>query len=225
MSLFFWYNISIVIGALLAIISYYFLRWKNEKFHLLVAVLVTYISVIEITGRYLTILNIPNTLIYNLGFVFAEVLLILFLFHIIFHNKHYSKLLFISACFFVLYFTFNALLLQPFILFQSYSYMVGSLLIIGFSLAYFYEEVQKSNQVQDNLLLNPEFWTVSLIGLFFSTTVFIFAAVNTMSEHMPGELINQLALLIQVSGAIMYLGIGAALLICSYILSRSRKMA
>lgn len=225
MSVFDWYTISIILGAILAIISYFFYRWKNEKFHLLCAIFLSYISILEIIGRYYFIKKINNIIIYNFGFVLAEILLILLLYHLIFRNRKYSKFLLYSGLFFILYFVFNALYLQSITIFQSYTYMVGSLIIISFSMLFFYEEVQKSNQVWDNLILNPEFWTVSLMGVFFASTIFGFTAMNTINEQMSIDLILQIFSLIRVVGAIMYLGMGAALLICSYKFTRSKKMA
>lgn len=225
MSLLFWYNTSIIFGAILAVYSYLFYRWKNEKFHLLTALFLCYISILEIIGSYFASNGINNLLIYNFGFVFAEILLLLLLYHYIFKSKKYDKFLVSGAIFFVIFFFLNALYLQPITIFQSYPYMVGSLLIIGFSLLYFYEEIQKSNQVWENLMLNPEFWTVSLMGVFFASTIFGFTAMNTINEQMSTDLIVQIFGLIRVVGAVMYLGIGAALLICSYILSRSKKLA
>ncbi len=225
MILFYWYNISILTGALLAFISYFFFRWKNGKLHLLAALLISYIAILEIIGKYLSVNKINNILLYNLGFILVEILLILLIYHLIFQNQKYSKLLFVSSCIYVLIYISNAMFLQPIAIFQSYTYMVGSLFVIGFSLLYFYEELQKSNRVWDNLLLNPEFWTVSLMGIFFATTIFTFTALNTISERMSSELVSQLFGLVRLIGAIMYFGIGAAFLICSYLLSRNKIRA
>lgn len=80
---------------------------------------------------------------------------------------------------FVIFFVVNILLLQPLDTFPSYSYALGSLLLVVYGLLTFqnwFEEVPATN-----ILSLKEFWAISGILLYFGSGFFIFITYHYLS--------------------------------------------
>ncbi|WP_373520709.1 hypothetical protein [Aquiflexum sp.] len=67
MELFYWYNILIILGMFLSIPYFFVGDIENRRKHLVIFLILLFISLVEILGKYKQLLGQNNTLIYNVG--------------------------------------------------------------------------------------------------------------------------------------------------------------
>ncbi|WP_194975727.1 hypothetical protein [Aquiflexum lacus] len=203
-----WYNGLIAIGMLVSI-PYFFLSEKEyQKKHLLIFLILVCTSVVEVRARQLQLLKINNTLVVNTGYIIIGISL-LFLFFYLTLNQSKKPLYFWII--YMGWIIINSIFFQPIATtFQNYSWALGSLLIIGMCLYFFFGLFSKSQFENKNLISIPEFWIVSFLMFFYASSFLYFISFTFYEERMDMALYLQLNFLIKIMGSVMYLVMGLA---------------
>jgi hypothetical protein len=211
MELFYWYNLLIILGMLLSIPYFFIGENQNRKKHLVIFLILIIIIAVELLGRYLSLSGSKNnTFIYNIGYVTIGLSLKISFFFLVFHEKKEKSLVLLLLTLFITWCFINFLLIQPFGVFHHYSLTFGSLIIIGLCFNYFYGIFFKNWCLEKNLLAIQDFWIISFLMFFYSSSLLYFLSFSFFTENFKIELFIQLNFLIKVLGVMMYIVMGLA---------------
>jgi hypothetical protein len=161
---------SEIISLIVSIVCYSSLRntiLRYFPFFLL------FIVAAELTGTYIgQVLHASNHTLYNftyfVGFIFYTSL-----YYQIYQVPTHRKILVYIAVLFLLFYTLNIFFIQKIGIFNSYSVILGSLILIVYTCLYFLELIQQVKPAKT--LKEPLFWISSgiliscLIGFFYWT--------------------------------------------------------
>jgi hypothetical protein len=103
----------------------------------------------------------------------------------------------------------NTALFQTLDQLQTYSFIAGSFLIIGFSFHYFYQVFNANTFEGQNLLSVPSFWITTFVLFFYACSFVFFASIRLMDKNDFWIYIN-IFNMIKIMGALMYLVMGFA---------------
>ena len=203
-----WYNGLIVIGMLVSI-PYFFLSEKGyQKKHLVIFLILLCTSVSEVRAKQLQLLKINNSFVVNTGYIIIGISLLFLFFHLILNQSKKPLYLWIIYMGWII---INSIYFQPITAtFQNYSWALGSLLIIGMCLYFFYSIFSKNQFENKKLISVPEFWIVSFLMFFYAGSFLYFISFTFYYERMDMALFMQLNFLIKIMGSIMYLVMGLA---------------
>ena len=84
---------------------------------------------------------------------------------------------------FFAFWCFNMIFIQPYYEFNSYSYALAALLIVGFSLYNFHQLI--THLPSSNILTLKGFWILAALLTYFGSSFFIFITYNYLSEFDP----------------------------------------
>lgn len=202
-----WYNGLIVIGMLASIPYFFLAERENRKKHLVIFLILLCTSVSEVRAKQLQLLQINNTLVVNTGYIIIGISLLFLFFYLILKSKKPLYLWIIYMGWIII----NSIFFQPIATtFQNYSWALGSLLIIGMCLYFFYSIFSKNQFENNNLISVPEFWIVSFLMFFYACSFLYFISFSFFYDRMDITFYMQLNLLIKIMGGIMYLVMGLA---------------
>ena len=122
--------------------------------------------------------EINNHWLYHLNCVLIQVLFTGY-FLKIFKEKKIKKMIAITFSCFIIFAVLNAAFIQPYNTFNSYSYALGSLLIVSYCLLSFHYLIDKLPS--SNLLSLKEFWAGAGILIYFGSCFFIFISYHYLS--------------------------------------------
>lgn len=208
MNLLDWYNGIILVGLLLSI-PHFFLSKTFKSQHLVTFIILLTASLLELYGTYTYLRKINNNLAYNIFFVYGETLLILSLFYIIFKEEKIKLLLKITSISFLIYGSVICLFFQNLETFHTSSFSLGSLIVIICSIYFFLSIILKDNYLGENLMINPIFWIITSIFLFYTTTFLYFSFFNLLF-NLDMSLITTLGNFKRILAVVMYLVMGLA---------------
>lgn len=170
------YHYFIALSLLVSILTYK--RTSPLYIRLLTPFLLLTLA-IECYNSYLSSVNEPNTVIYNFFSAF-EFCFYLFLISLIIRSKRVKKQIWISIGSYALAATVNIIFIQGVHTFHSTTYAAGCLLVVAFSIFYFYELFRTPGQ--GGLLYNPAFWICSALLFFYCCSFPLFGLVNLWSK-------------------------------------------
>lgn len=148
---------------------------KLFPFFLLVTIL------IEVTGMILWRMGKSNIILYNLFAVFAVTFYLFYLKNIIRHRL-VKSLITTAIIIYPIFAIINIFFIQV-DAFQSITYSLGCLLIVGACVFYFYELFQLKQSIQ--LSREPAFWISSALLFFFTCTLPFIGLTNFLYEVSP----------------------------------------
>jgi hypothetical protein len=183
------------------------LSYKNQ--HRCIFIILVTIATLESYGTYTSSRGINNALAYNIFFVHVETILILYFFALVSKDSKFRKIVFLIIALFILWGVTNTALFQTLDQLQTYSFIAGSFLIIGFSAHYFYQVINANTFEGQNLLSVPSFWIVTFVLFFYACSFLFFASIRLMDESNFGIYTN-IFNMIKIMGALMYLVMGFA---------------
>jgi len=201
------YLILIWIGTLLSIPSFFISneQYKNQQRCIFIILLT--ISILESYGTYTSSKGINNALVYNIVFVYLETILFLYFFALTSNGPRFIKKVYLIITFFILFGILNTAFSQSLDQLQTYSFSVGSFLIIGFSLHYFYQIFNSNMFKGQNLLSVPSFWIITFVLFFYACSFLFFASARLMDVNSFG-LYRNIYYMILILGSLMYLVMG-----------------
>lgn len=208
MNLIDWYNGLILVGLLLSI-PHFFLSNKFKTQHLIIFIILLVSNILELYGEYTSQKKINNMLAYNIFFVYGETFLILWFFNSSFEEKRVKTILKTASLLFLFWGIIFSILTKNFEIFHTYSFSIGSFLIILCCIYFFFCFSFNDRFINKSLFFNPLFWITTFIFFFYSTTFLYFSAFNLLSD-LDKNLIVFLAYLKRIMAVIMYLGMGLA---------------
>lgn len=203
-----WYHVLIIIGMLASIPYFYLAKIEDRKRHLVIFLILLCTSFVEVRAKQLQLLKINNTFVINSGYIVIGISLLFLFFYLILGQS--KKPLF----FLIIYWIgiiINSIYFQDITTtFQNYSWALGSLMIIGMSLYFFYGIFSKNQFEGKNLISIPEFWIVSFVLFFYASSFLFFISFSFFYERLDIELYRQLNFLIRILGVSMYIVMGLA---------------
>jgi hypothetical protein len=203
------YIISLQVAFLSSLPVFFIKNRKVEKNHLLIAVVLLLVMLLESYGSYSSNRSNTNILYFNFGFVYLETVLLITYFLFINVRTFIKTSLLTSLAIFTGWFLINFILFQPIDThFQTNSYLLGSLLLIIFSGNFFYEIFTFKRYSKDNLLAIPHFYIVTGIFFFYSASFMHF--ISLQIPDIDKEFINAIYPFIRFLSSLMYILMGVA---------------
>lgn len=142
--------------------------------------------------------NENNILIYNL-FTLFEFIFYLVFFWYIFKSMAVKKVLFIVITVYLACALLNIFFFQGVKGFHSYTYILGCMLIVIFSITYFYLLFRLPESI--SLLRNPNFWIVTALMFYYTCSFSLYGLTNFFIQKIGsygkllifiGDLLNDL---------------------------------
>lgn len=164
-------------------------------FFLLINVIVESISV------YLVLHQKYNIFLLN-PFTVLSICFYLFTLRGIIHNMRVKKILLYLVLIYPVVAFFNIFFLQKAAVFHTMSYSLGCLLIIAFSIYYFYELFQLTGTV--NLLRQPAFWICTGLLLYFACSFPLYGFNSFLNTSQSPVLVRNLILLFNLLDVFLY---------------------
>jgi hypothetical protein len=198
------------LGMLSSIPTFFMPENAYRKQHRCILIILVAVVVVESYGTYTSLNGIKNAWAYNIVFVYLETLLFLYFFSLVLNNLKFTGIMRILSAIFILWGIINTLYFQEFDLFQSYSFIFGSMLIIGCCTYFFYLLFDDESILKNQSLKSfPPFWIITFTFFFYACSFLFFASIRLMNESNFG-LLGQILNLIKVLGVLMYLVMGLA---------------
>lgn len=197
------YLILLHIGILLSVPLFFIGGFEFKKLYRILFVVIVMVTILETFGNYLSSNGKQNVIYYNLVFVYLETLLLLYFFYNVFLNKKAKKYTALATVAFFLWAIVYSVFFQSLFVFHSISYVIGGILLISFSLYFFYG-LMKEVWYQDKSLLSlPMFWIITMIMFFYSGSLLYFASFRFISGENI-ELMENINKLMQILSVLMY---------------------
>jgi hypothetical protein len=197
------------IGTIAAIPAFFISDPLYKNQHRCIFIILVTVAILESYGSYTSSKGINNAWAFNIFFVYAETFLILFFFTLVSNDSRFTKKVSLIIVFLILWGILNSLFFQTFEQLQTYSFIAGSFLIIGFSFHYFYQVFNANTFEGQNLLSVPSFWIVTFVLFFYACSFLFFASIRMMDKRNFGIYAN-IYDMIKIMGALMYLVMGFA---------------
>ena len=180
---------------------------------------IIYISVtiiVEIIGWVYSVQKRNNLIFYNLYVTFNFPYL-LYLIRSFLINEKVKKMLFWIAVIFPVVALINMVFIQGFHFFNSYSFIIGCMLIVMACIFYFYERIKYPGP--HSLVHDPTFWISTSLLFFYTCSLPLTGVLNTIS-NMPFYLYKTLLFANVVINSVLYLLFSISF-ICNLIFRRS----
>ena len=197
------------LGLIASIPGFFISDNSYKKQHLNIFIILLIISILESYGTYTTLNGINNVWAFNIVFVYLETLLLLYFFTLVFNDPKFARKILILSAIFVLWGVINTIWIQTFDLLQTYSFIMGSFLIIGCCVYYFYKMFDETFFKDQSLLTLPSFWVITFVFFFYACSFLFFASIRLMDESNYSLLIG-IYDMIRVLGVLMYMIMGLA---------------
>ncbi|AFL83294.1 hypothetical protein Belba_0639 [Belliella baltica DSM 15883] len=190
-------------------IPHFFLKNSFKKQHLITFIILILAFCLESYGAYTVPRKINNIDVYNIFFVYIETLLILWLFESFFESKKAKLLIKIASISFLFWGIIYTLFIEDLSIFHTYSFSLGSFIIILCCIYYFISVFLKDWFIDEKLASNPLFWITTCIFLFYTSTFLYFSSVTFVTD-LDRNLILILGSLKRTMSIFMYLVMGLA---------------
>lgn len=168
--------------SFLASLTVYFTSRNNYLYLKLFPPFLLATIIVESFGNYLGSIEKSNTDIYNFFTVF-EFCFYLWVISLITSNKQVKKIARLTVIFYVLVAVVNIIFIQKMKAFHTVTYAFGCLLIVTFSIYYFFELFKLPKSVK--LKNNPAFWICSGLLFFYCCGFPLFGLANFLSGISP----------------------------------------
>ncbi|MFC4233550.1 hypothetical protein ACFOW1_16735 [Parasediminibacterium paludis] len=156
---------------------------------------------VEVAAGWLIKKNSSTTLIYNISTT-IEITFYLWVLYNITRGSISKKILLISTAVYPIISFVDIIFIQGKEDFHSVGYAFGCLLIVFFTILFFYELFAKPKAII--LTREPDFWICTGLLLFYSVTFPFYAAANLM-KSFPPILANNVQYLLIVVNVFLYL--------------------
>lgn len=106
---------------------------------------------------------------------------------------------------YTIFYLSNVIFVQSFFNeFHTYSFMLGSLIVVGFSILYMYELISVETNLEQNILSQPMFW-ISAGLLFFYSGEFAYMSFFNYLNKLDVALSERLFDIVLILGFLMYI--------------------
>ncbi|WP_200975099.1 hypothetical protein [Echinicola sp. 20G] len=208
------YLIAILVGALVSLSA---LIFKTDRQYKKANILIFSVLAIVFIQEYLSEIvknyseNGNNHIVYNFFGIYLIIILYLIFFKMVFRSNLMKKRINISIVLLLLFGTINSIFFQPFTsIFQHYILIYDSLLIILFSISFYYKVFNRNDYINSNLLSIPYFWIITVLFFYYSSTFLIWASFSFLLKADYQALVVSLFDLNRLLAGVTYLVMGAA---------------
>lgn len=185
-------------------------KFKNHNVILIILILV---SIMEVAGYYTSRRSINNSLLYNIGWVYVESLLLIFYFYSFQLTQREKKLIRWVTILFFSWGLFNSIFYQNIIFtFQYFSFLPFAIFIVFLSMYFLYKVLTLKMYADRNLLEVPHFWIVTTILFFYIEAIVLFGTY----QFYPEIVVANVKLLFGFNrfiASLMYLSFGFSFLV------------
>lgn len=137
---------------------------------------------VELVGRYYRLQSINNVWLFNL-FTTFELAYFTYILYLILKRKFIVRL----TVFVIVICLLNILCIQGIRTFHTYSYAISVLVIVFLCVYYYY--ITFKEVLVENLLVEPSFWIVTGLLVFFAASLSVLGVVNFIAV-LPKEMIR-----------------------------------
>lgn len=200
----YWYPIIVALAVVASVPLLFADLGPFRKYHRTILVVLVLVAALEAWCAYLANNGQPNIIYYNAVFVYTLPIVYLYFFQQLFKREKGKLALYLLGGLFLLFGIIKTLFLTPFQEFHYDSYILGSLLIIGCCLYFFYSIISKNFFNEIELLRFPVFWVITFLLFFYASAMLNFASIRFVNKNNL-ELMVIIRNIINVLGALMYL--------------------
>lgn len=200
----YWYPIVITLAAVASAPLLFVDLGFFRKYHRIIFVVLVLVAVLESWCAYLAANGQTNLIYYNAVFVYTLPILYIYFFNKVLNSEKVKKSLYLLAGLFLLFGVIKSLFFTPFQVFHYESYILGSLLIMGCCLYFFYNLLSKNLYLGIILIRFPIFWIVTFLLFFYSSAMLNFASIRFVNTNNL-DLMIIVQNIINALGALMYL--------------------
>lgn len=192
------YLYIIAVSITFGFINYNKIKQKSYLYYTIYFLMLT--LVIELVAAWMSSKNRNTLILYNF-FTLFEFLFYLWTLRQIIKKRMVKKLIGYAMVILLIFSLLNIFYIQGIRRFQSYSYSIGSLLIVAFCIYYFYEIFLIPHSI--NLLRQPPFWICSALLFYYTISFPIFGLTNVVPT-LPNVIINNLSTFITILNVLLY---------------------
>jgi len=207
------YLFIIAIGFILSLISFRKKLGKETVAQNIIIAILFLALVMELAGAYTASKGVNNSLLYNLGWVYAESLLLIFYLSLLEVDQAFRRKISWISLGIVCWGVFNSLFFQPIeAVFQYFTFLAFALLIVFLVFRFLIKLIQIKIYADRDLIQLPHFWISWAILLFYLEAIFLF---GTYQFH-PVFVLDHMSLLFtinQLVAGLMYLVFGFAFML------------
>lgn len=156
---------------------------------------------VECFGRVLSEKKQNNTLLFNF-FSVLEFGFFIYFFKAILPGERSQKIINVLLFGLPTLCLLNIFLLQGPMVFHTHTYSIGSLILVGCGIAYFYQVFKSPAKL--NLVWEPAFWISTAVIFFFTASVSILGIINYVSV-LPGRIIKNSLNVLHFINALFYI--------------------
>jgi len=157
--------------------------------------------IVEIMGQWVAAKYGTNIILFNFYMVFV-VTAHMFMLREMLVEKKARKVVYVILWVYPPICFVNIFFVQGLYDWQSYSYLIGNLLIVGLTVYYFFEIFKRPTFI--NLMKEPAFWICSAL-LFYYMCSFPFLSLVNLLEKAPPILRNNLSTLMTLLNIMQYI--------------------
>lgn len=169
--------------------------------------------VMELAGAYTASKGVNNSLLYNLGWVYAESLLLIYYLSLLEVNQAFRRRIGWISLGIVCWGLFNSLFFQPIeTVFQYFTFLPFALLIVFLVFRFLIQLIQMKTYADRDLIQLPHFWISWAILLFYIEAILLFGTYQFHPVFVLDH-VNLLFTINQLVAALMYLVFGLAFML------------
>lgn len=207
------YHLAIAIGFLVSLILLKEKKGNELIAHKVISITLFLVLIMELAGSYTAYKSINNSLLYNIGWVYVESLLLVYYFNLLEFNKKVKKVILYTFLVLLGCGLMNSLFFQsPTQVFQFYSFLPFALLIIFLAIRFLTNLMNMKVYAEYNLALLPHFWICWVILLFYTEAILLFGTYQLHPVFVL-EHVNLLFTINQIVAGLMYLVFGLAFIL------------
>lgn len=193
--------VHVYIITVCIIIGFISLQRKKHPPHLVL--FITYLSltlVVELAGYTLRALRRDNAPIYNI-YIIVNFAYLIFLLRSFLRNERIKRIFSWSIFTFVVIALINIFFIQGFYSFNTYTFIIGSIIMVICCIYYFYQRMKFPDS--QSLLRDPTFWLSTGLLFFYTCSLPIFG-LNNFVANIPLYIYNSFYLINQLLNIILY---------------------
>ena len=175
---------------------------KNTPIHLRLLTLFLFVTLaVEMTATYRWEQGLYTTQLYNY-FIIFQFEFNFYLLYAIIHKASTRSWIQKAGLIFFLFSIINLFLFQGMDKYNSITYALGCLFVVGFSVSYFYQLF--ANPVLVNILHESSFWLAAALLFYFACSFPLITLVNFMS-NLGDRFLSLIASLLSIMNYFLYL--------------------
>ncbi|MFD2034129.1 hypothetical protein ACFSKL_04965 [Belliella marina] len=217
------YLISIGISLFASLLFWGIKNKPQIKNHGVILSILALVFVMETAGEYTASRSINNSLLYNIGWVYIESILLIFYFYTLEDDSKMKKKIRLLTIPIILWGLINTIFLQDITKeFQYYSFLPFATMILFLSIYFLKKILDLKIFAEKNLLEVPHFWIICAILFFYIEATVLFGTYQFYPDIVK-ENVSLFFSFNRVLAGIMYLTFGISFFIPLFMYKRNSQ--